>query len=58
VIYHVEVVGIHDSRTDTSTKSFDYARRRRASLTDRGVLAEVRTGAGRLVIDIAGTERR
>lgn len=55
--YHVEILTPGDSRTDTSTKSLDYARRRRDVVSKRS-LVEVRTGAGDLVIDFMGQEER
>ena len=58
MIYHVEVVTFGDNRTDSSGKSFYNAAYRRHQLMKQGLIAEVRTGSGRLVIDALGTERR
>ena len=59
MIYHVEVITRGENRTDMTTRSFYQAARRREQfqLSTRG-LAEVRTGSGRLVIDVLGNERR
>ena len=59
MIYHVEVITLGGNRTDMTTRSFYEAAYRRSQyqLNTRG-LAEVRTGSGRLVIDVLGNERR
>lgn len=58
MIYHVEVVGWAGNKTDSSSRSFYNAAFRRYQLAKRGLMAEVRTGSGRLVVDALGQERR
>lgn len=61
MIYHVVILGPDtkaNDRTDLTTRSFYEAAYRRNQLHKRGYPVEVHTGAGRLVVDTAGTERR
>lgn len=58
MIYHVEVIGFLGERTDLTSRSFYEAGYRRRQLEKRGLIAQVKTGSGRLVIDALGQERR
>lgn len=61
MIYHVVVLGPHSSandRTDMTTRSLYEATYRRGVLHSRLLPVEVRTGSGRLVVDIRGEQQR